>query len=49
MKQADERDQEMEALRQRLSMLCGAFQRINEGLDFDNVLQVVVDSARDLT
>ena len=45
----DERDRENEALRERLSRLSGAGLRINESLDFDTVLQEVVDSARALT
>ncbi len=40
---------ENEALRERLSRLSGASLRINESLDFDTVLQEVVDSARALT
>ena len=49
MKKADDREQKMDALRGRLSMLCEAVLRINENLNFDNVLQEVVDSARALT
>ena len=37
------------ALQQRMSLLCEAVQRINEDLDFDHVLQGVIDSARILT
>ena len=40
---------ENEALRERLSRLSQASQRINESLDFDTVLQGVLDSARSLT
>ena len=40
---------ENEALRERLSRLSQAGLRINESLDFDTVLQEVVDSARALT
>ena len=40
---------EMQALRNRLSRLSQASLRINESLDFDIVLQEVVDSARALT
>ena len=40
---------ETDALRERLTRLSEASIRINETLDFDSVLQVVVDSARDLT
>ena len=49
MAQPDQRDREMEALRQRLSRLSQASLRINESLDFDAVLQGVLDSARALT
>ncbi len=41
--------QENQALRERLSRLSYAGLRINESLDFDTVLQEVVDSARSLT
>ena len=41
--------QEVAAQRERLSQLCDAFLRINETLDFDSVLQEVLDSARSLT
>ena len=48
--QADEPgDQAMEALRERLSRLSEASLRINESLDFETVLQGVLDSARSLT
>ena len=47
--QSDQRDREMEALRERLSRLSQASLRINESLDFDQVLQGVLDSARSLT
>ncbi len=40
---------EMEALRERLSRLSEASRRINESLDFDEVLQGALDSARSLT
>jgi len=46
---ADQRDREIEALRERLSRLSAASRRINESLDFDTVLQGVLDSARSLT
>ena len=36
-------------LRERLSRLSGASRRINESLEFDAVLQGVLDSARSLT
>ncbi len=48
--QADEPgDQAMEALRECLSRLSEASLRINESLDFETVLQGVLDSARSLT
>ena len=40
---------EMRALQERLTKLSEASLRINENLDFDSVLQDVVDSARNLT
>ena len=49
MTQPDARDRQVEALRNRLSKLCEACRRINESLDFDTVLQGVLDSARSLT
>ena len=49
MSREDELTQENEALRHRLSRLTEASLRINESLDFDTVLQEVVDSARALT
>ena len=49
MKKADERDQQIEALRDRLSRLSEASLHINESLDFETVLQGVLDSARALT
>ncbi|MCY4108487.1 MAG: hypothetical protein OXG11_05595, partial [Chloroflexi bacterium] len=49
MNRDDPRDLEMQALRDRLSRLSEASLRINESLDFDTVLQEVVDSARALT
>ena len=45
---SDELQRENAALRERLTRLSQASQRINESLDFDTVLQDVVDSARDL-
>ena len=45
----DERDRDLEALRERLSRLSEASLRINESLDFDQVLQGVLDAARSLT
>ena len=44
----DPRDVEIKALRDRLSRLIEASRRINESLDFDTVLQGVLDSARAL-
>ncbi len=44
-----ELQRESAALRERLSRLSQASRRINESLDFDKVLQDVVDSARELT
>ena len=49
MKPADELIQENEALRDRLSRLSRASLRINESLEFDAVLQGVLDSACSLT
>ena len=49
MNRDDARDLEMQALRDRLSRLSEASLRINESLDFDTVLQGVLDSARALT
>ena len=49
MTQDDPRDLEIQALKDRLSMLSEASLRINESLDFDKVLQGVMDSARALT
>ena len=49
MKNTDERDQQIEALRNRLSKLSEASLRINESLDLDTVLQEILDSARSLT
>ena len=49
MHRPDERDQEILELRQRLSLLSQASLSINESLDFDTVLQGVLDSARSLT
>ncbi len=46
---SDQRDRENEALRERLSRLSAASLRINESLDFDQVLQGALDSARSLT
>ena len=49
MDQPDVRDREIAELRERLTLLSEASLRINESLDFDTVLQEVVDSARSLT
>ena len=49
MKNADNRDQQIEALRNRLSKLSEASLRINESLDLGTVLQEILDSARSLT
>ena len=49
MAQPDRQDREIEALRERLSRLSEASLRINESLDFDVVMQGVLDSARSLT
>ena len=49
MTESDRRDLEIQALRERLSRLSEASRRINESLDFDTVLQDILDSARSLT
>ncbi len=49
MAHPNERDRDLEALRERLSRLSEASLRINESLDFDQVLQGVLDAARSLT
>ena len=49
MSQPEPRDRDFEALRERLTLLSEASLRINESLDFDAVLQGVLDSARSLT
>ncbi len=49
MDERGERDPEIAELRERLSRLSNASRRINESLDFDTVLQEVLDSARSLT
>ena len=48
MYRSDERDQEVSELRQRLSRLSETTLRISDSLDFDTVLQGVLDSARSL-
>ena len=48
MDREDDLLQQIEALRERLSRLSEASLRINESLDFDVVLQDVLDSARTL-
>ena len=45
----DERDQRIRELEERLALLSQASLRVNESLDFDTVLQGVLDSARSLT
>ena len=45
----DELVRENQALRERLALLSQASLRVNESLDFDTVLQGVLDSARSLT
>ncbi len=49
MTETERLQHEMEALRDRLSKLSEASMRINESLDFETVLQEVLDSARSLT
>ena len=49
MNRPDERDREISALRERLSRLREANLRITADLDFNSVLQGVLDSARSLT
>ena len=49
MNQPEQRDRDFEALQERLSRLSEASLRINESLEFDAVLQGVLDSARSLT
>ena len=49
MNREDELSRENQALRERLSRLSEASLRISESLDFDTVLQDVLDSARSLT
>ena len=49
MEQADDQAREIAELRDRLSRLSQASRRINESLDFDTVLQGVLDSACSLT
>ena len=39
----------VDALQQRFSALCGAFQRVNASLDLGTVLQEIVETARTLT
>ena len=48
MKSAEEMERDNEALRGRLTRLSQASLRINESLDFNTVLQEVLDSARSL-
>ena len=49
MADVDQRDRELEALGERLTRLSEASLRINESLEFDEVLQGVLDSARSVT
>ena len=49
MRRKDELTRENEVLRQKLSQFIEASLRINQTLEFDTVLQLVVDSARALT
>ncbi len=49
MDRPDDRDRRIRELEERLSRLSEASLRINESLDFDTVLQEVLDSARGLT
>ena len=49
MNAPDHRDLEIAALRERLSRLSEAGLRITQDLDFNSVLQGVLDSARSLT
>ena len=49
MDQPEQSDRETEMLRERLNRLSQASLRINESLDFDQVLQGVLDSACSLT
>ena len=49
LKNTDERDQQTEMPRNRLSQLSEASLRINESLDLGTVLQEILDSARSLT
>ena len=49
MAQTEQRNRDYEALEERFSRLSEASLRINESLDFDVVLQGVLDSARSLT
>ena len=49
MTDVDQRDGELKALEERLTRLSEASVRINESLEFDAVLQGVLDSARHLT
>ena len=49
MERPDERDRRIRELEERLALLSQASLRVNESLDFDTVLQGVLDSARSLT
>ena len=49
MKNADAKNSQIEAERNRFSRLSEASRRINESLEFDTVLQEILDGARSLT
>ena len=49
MSQSDSLEREVEVLRERLSRLSEASLRINESIEFDTVLQEVLDAARELS
>ncbi len=49
MEHSDQRDRELEELRERLSRLSEASLRVNESLDFGAVLQGILDAAQSLT
>lgn len=49
MTQVEKLQREVETLRDRLARLSEASRRINDSLDFESVLQEVLDSARILT
>ena len=49
MKPAEELEREIKVLRERLARFVEVSLRINDGLDFNTVLQGILDSARSLT